>query len=70
MNKLILSKKIYNENYIEQCIKEFSELSHISIINNKDSCTLVFEDCIYDENTTIKEFENYLIDYSFTKGLE
>lgn len=70
MNKLILSKKIYNENYIEQCINEFSELSNISIINNKDSCTLVFEDCIYDENTTIKEFENYLIDYSFTKGLE
>lgn len=62
MNELLLSKDIYNISAIKQTISAFSELAKISLYNNASHYVCVFENCIYAQDETIKEFENYLID--------
>lgn len=68
MNKLMLSKYIYTFPAIENAISAFSELATISIREETNCYLFEFENCVYEEDITLKEFENYLIDLSNKLG--
>lgn len=61
MNRLELKTDIYSiENIIKTC-EAYKELAEISICKTADAVILQFAKCRYEENLTMKEFENYLI---------
>lgn len=62
MNKLILSKDIYIISAIENAISAFSKLAEITISEETNCYFCEFNNCVYEKDITIKEFENYLID--------
>lgn len=64
MKIIKLSSSIYDQKKILESIHDFQELCTISIKYRDDYYCLCFENCKYDENKTISEFENYLIDLS------
>lgn len=62
MNRLLLSKDIYSMHLIEKTAVAFSKLAKITLHNEANYTVCIFEDCIYPQEQTISEFENYLID--------
>lgn len=70
MNNLKLNKKIYNIKFIEECTGNFNDIVKINLEDNLDYWILHFSESIYDSKVTIKEFENYLIDLMYIKGLQ
>ncbi len=69
MNELKLSKEIYNYSLVKIAAKEFDGISNIVINDEQDYLRCVFSECVYDVETTLKEFENYVIDLNNQKGL-
>ena len=61
-----LSKDIYQSDSVAQTTDAFKQLAQISVTEEADSYLCVFEQCEYDAEQTVKEFENYLIDISNT----
>lgn len=61
MNSLLLNKELYPVNIIEKGISDYKSLATITYINKDCHYALSFDDCLYDEKLTIKEFENYMI---------
>lgn len=62
MKKLQLSKKIYLRKYIEKAILNYNGLAKIKYEESKGYYILTFEDCYYDIEQTLKEYENHVID--------
>lgn len=67
-NELKLSKQIYDLNDIIFSVRNYDGIADILI--HQDDCYTIceFTNCVYDPAQTIKEFENYLIQYSNSKG--
>lgn len=61
MRKLQINNSIYSFITIEKAIKAYQSLATITIDIKKDYTELTFYNFKYDEDTTIKEFENYMI---------
>lgn len=61
MKMIRFSKNIYSQNSIRQACTAYRELAKIDIVEMKDHFLVTFRKCQYDEETTVKEFENYLI---------
>lgn len=62
MNKLLLSKDLYDKAYIINSIVEFKEHTTIELSENNEYYICLFKNCVYEAQETIHEFENYLID--------
>lgn len=63
MSNVYLAKDIYSKESIEATITAFANYAKIMISHNKTHYICTFENAIYDVEETMKEFENYLIDY-------
>lgn len=63
MSDLALNKEIYNPLNIQSVIGAFSNLCKVDIDEEGNDWIVTFCECKYDKTKTIKEFENYLIDY-------
>ena len=61
MKTLRLSKKVYQEDSIRLTITAYQNYAQFSIKEFPDAWEIVFSDCKFDEDRTVKEFENYLI---------
>ena len=61
MKELIVNKNIYSNKSLRAAITAYSGYASITIQDHAKTCSLFFTDCRYDEERTIKEFENYLI---------
>lgn len=61
MVKLLLSTEIYSENNIRNTCDAYKDFAKITIKRKGTYIELIFNDCRYDQNLTMKEFENYLI---------
>lgn len=70
MNRLEINKEIYELNNVQKAINDYSELAKIVLYQKDNYYILDFDNCVYDFNITIKEFENYLIDLSNIKGTD
>lgn len=61
MIRLELHKEIYSYEKIKYVMDIYKEYARIKILNEEDKFILIFDKCKYEEKTTIREFENYLI---------
>lgn len=68
MKRTKLSKNIYDESIIRQAIRDYGSIANIQLKSDSAYYDLQFENCKYDENRTLKEFENYLIDLMNVRG--
>lgn len=68
MNDLLLNKNIYVKRNIQVVIEVFKKLCKVTIEENSKYWELTFSECVYDKTRTVKEFENYLIDYINSEG--
>ncbi len=61
MKKVLISVEIYKTDNIRKAIIAYKNHAHIRMHIRKGYAELVFRHCLYDENETVNEFENYLI---------
>ena len=61
MKELKLNKDIYSNHRIVNAISAYSGFAEMEMHNRGKHWLIVFLNCKYDEELTIKEFENYLI---------
>lgn len=61
MTKLLLSTDIYSYANIRETCEAYRGFADIKIKEMDSYYELTFDDCKYDPDITIKEFENYLI---------
>ena len=61
MKTLRLNKKVYQEDSVRLTITAYKDYAQFSLKESPDAWELAFSDCKYDEDRTVKEFENYLI---------
>ncbi|MBR0406276.1 MAG: HxsD-like protein [Eggerthellaceae bacterium] len=62
MVTLTLRKEIYQKSFVEKAILAYASIARIDVTTKGDYILCAFRQCTYDENLTVKEFENYLID--------
>jgi len=65
MSNLALSKDIYKHSILKKCCDAYLEYSKIQITETEDYWNVDFSDCKFNEEETMREFENYLIELSF-----
>lgn len=53
--------EIYSEDSINQAISAYKEYARITISRIANSIKCSIDNCIYDEETTVKEFCNYVL---------
>ena len=61
MKKLLLSKEIYSYENIQKVRSVYCGYGVIHVIPDKNNWLVLFSRCAYGEETTAREFENYLI---------
>ncbi len=61
MKTLKLASDIYDIEAIKRACDAYSQISSISVASQERAYALTFDDCKYDEERTVLEFENYLI---------
>ncbi len=61
MKKLLLRRDIYSLESINKAIDSYTGFAEFDISDDGDYISIVFNNCRYDEQRTMKEFENYLI---------
>lgn len=61
MVKLLLSTEIYSEKKIKETCDVYKDFAKIKMKREGAYIELIFKDCRYNPNITVKEFENYLI---------
>lgn len=61
MIRLKLDNEIYSSKSINLAKEAYSMLADIHVISGRNTTELVFSNCKYDEDRTVKEFENYII---------
>ena len=62
MNSLFLSKELYNREIIDFAVEAYHDICNVEVCDSEEYFVCKFEDCIYSESITMKEFENYIID--------
>ncbi len=67
MSELLLRKELYSLAIISRASGDYKNLAHISIKDTGEYYKTVFHNCKYNEQLTINEFENYLIDLTVKK---
>lgn len=61
MKKIQINKTIFSDEAIQITIKAYNGYANMSVESRDDYAIVTFQDCKYDEEQTVKEFENYLI---------
>ena len=67
MNSIYLNKEFYNIDAIKTAIDDFSKIAEIDVFEKDGNNYLVFSNCKYTCEETMKEFENYLIQLEYKK---
>ena len=60
-DRLVLDKELYPVNFIERARADYSQLASIRIEDSASAWLVSFEKCVYDSETTMNEFGNYLL---------
>lgn len=61
--ELKLCKELFEIKFLVKAVESFENLADISISNySKKYYVIYFDNCLYSDDVTAREFENYLID--------
>ncbi len=58
---LKLCRAIYRDNTVQEAIEAYQGLADIQLSVSDPYVLVTFSSCRYDEETTVREFENYCI---------
>lgn len=61
MRKLQINSEIFSDKTVKQALNDYKKISTTSIKRSNKYSTVIFWKCKYDEEQTLKEFENYMI---------
>ena len=61
MIRLSVNTDIYSIENILYAAEAYKNLAKINILRKSETAKIVFRNCKYDEERTVREFENYLI---------
>lgn len=61
MKKVKYNRAVYSDETILQAIKVYQDYAIISVKFRSDYAVVTFGKCRYNEDQTVKEFENYMI---------
>ncbi len=61
MKKLVLKQEIFSLKNIKEAQEAYKKIANIMVVEKQGSVVIRFLHCKYDEDRTVKEFENYLI---------
>lgn len=61
MKKIKISREVFSDTTIDQALYDYKEIAKTTLKRKDKFSIITFWYCKYDENRTIKEFENYLI---------
>ena len=61
MNKLILNLDLYSESNVESAIVAYKSIARITYTIDEQNIICQFFDCVYQVETVMAEFENYLV---------
>ena len=61
MKKLRINRSIYSDDTIEKTLLVYKNYAVTTVHYKRDYAIITFWKCKYDEDQTMKEFENYMI---------
>ena len=61
MMEMKINRSIYSDETIQKAVRDYQDIASITIDVQDKYVLLSFVKCKYDEERTIREFENYLI---------
>lgn len=61
MKKVKINRNVYSDATIEKTMKVYKNHAVTTVSYKRDYAIVTFWKCRYDEEQTIKEFENYMI---------
>ena len=61
MKKVKINRSVYSDATIEKTMKAYKNHAITTVNYKRDYALVTFWKCKYDEEQTIKEFENYMI---------
>lgn len=61
MKKIKIRSEIFSEKNIKKALNDYKNITKASFKKGNIYHTITFWKCVYDEELTVKEFENYLI---------
>ncbi len=61
MKKISINREVFSDRSIKQALEDYKEIAKTSLKIKDKYAIVTFWFCKYDENQTIREFENYLI---------
>ena len=61
MKKLRVNRSVYSDDAVAKTMLVYKDFATTSVSYKKDYAIITFWKCKYDEEQTIKEFENYMI---------
>jgi hypothetical protein len=59
---LFLDLELYPERFIKKAMHNYHEFAEIAFTKRDELVEMFFERCLYDEEQTVREFENHLIE--------
>ena len=62
MSKVKINKNIFGKETVLRAMEEYSGIATINVNETDEYFDLDFDNCKYDQEETVKEFENFLID--------
>lgn len=68
MKKLVLKQELFSSKNIDKAKTEYKHIANIMVSEKRDCFVVRFIHCKYNEERTIKEFENYLIGLENMQG--
>ena len=61
-------KELYSKEVIAKAVNDYSEIADIFVKNKEKYWQCLFQNCRFETEQTIREFENYMIDLLNVRG--
>lgn len=61
MRVMKINRSIFSDEAIGETLRAYSEILDASVLFESDYAVVSFRECLYDENLTAQELENYMI---------
>lgn len=61
MRKIQINSEIFSEKTVKQALRDYGNIAKTSLKNKGEYFIVTFWKCKFDEEQTLREFENYMI---------
>lgn len=61
MRKIQVNSEIFSEETVKQALRDYGNIAKTTLKNERNYFIVTFWKCKFDEDQTLREFENYMI---------